>query len=104
MSANAVTRNPRIDSVTSLIPLEALNVQTYLAGKPFEDRTNVKRLVPGPPVFVQQVVHLPELALQPGRFGSVRSCQRVRVQLRDRELAEDNAQARAILSLDRREH
>src|SRR5712691_8402813 len=55
MSADAVTSNPRLDNLTGLIPLEALNIQTYSAGEAFEDRTGVKCVLPDLLVLVKQV-------------------------------------------------
>src|SRR5207245_11646865 len=61
MSADAVTSNPRLDNIASLIPLEALNIQTYSAGETLEDRTSVKCVLPDLLVLVKQVVHFQKL-------------------------------------------
>ena len=82
MSADAITSNPRLDNIAGLIPLEALNIQTYSAGEAFEDRTGVKCIFPDLLVLVKQVVHFPKLALHTRCFGGMCGGERVWVHLR----------------------
>src|ERR671924_2420775 len=98
MSAPAVEKYPRSNNLAVLIALKAIDIEPNALGVVFKNRPHIERLGPGLLVFVKEIVHLEEFALQAGGLGYARGGHSVRVRWSKRELAKDDLHSRPILT------
>src|SRR5690606_15247129 len=84
----AVSLDTVVDSFTLHVFAEFVHIYRKLFSKTLKDRGWVSASTPCLLVFVQHVMHLPELALQSCGFGGTRTDKRVLMDFGQREVAE----------------
>src|ERR1044072_7324912 len=97
MPALAVRKDSLRDEVAVHVAFVALNIETKLFRVAFKDGAHVKLFLPIVLMLVDQIVHLPKLALQSGGFSGCRGGQRVLVRRHERKLAKSDLQLIAKL-------